>query len=214
MKAFKILVVLGGILLVIGLLLALGSPANLSKDSAYTIPSGAGYYYVYTLSGMFTGEQVTFNYTLSSSGIVDVYLLNAAAYSTYSNDLTVPSSLYANAGSTSGGGSVVIPTDGTYYLVVNHGSGSSGSSQTGEMTIDATGLNVTVLAIGIGLIIVGAVVLAVGYRMRSKAQPAPPGYVAPSQVTLFPPTGPGLPPSPSQGPPQGPPPPGSPPPSG
>lgn len=204
MKAFKVLVVLGGILVVIGLLLAVGAPKTLSKDSTFAFPGGAGYYYEYTLSGMFTGEQLTFNYVLNSTGSVDVYLLSADGYSSYSYDLTVPSSLYANPGSTSGAGSVVIPADGTYYLVVNHGSDSSALAQSGQMTIRATGLNVTVLAVGIALMVIGAVVLAVGYRMRSKAQPAPPGFASTSQVTLFPRSGQELPPPP-QPPPESPP---------
>ncbi len=217
MKAFKVLVVLGGILLILGIIVALGAQTSLSRDSTFSIPSGSGYYYVYTLSGMFTGEQVTFSYSVVSSGTVDVYFLTAAAYSTYSFDLTVPSSLYANPGAIAGSGTVSIPADGTYYLVVNHGSGYSGFAQSGGMTIGASGLNVTVLGIGIGLAIVGIALLAVGYRMRSKAQPVPRGYVPPSQVTMFPPSGQGLPPSPPPQPPQppqnpwppnGPPPPG------
>lgn len=212
MKRFKALIILGGIFLVIGLIAAVNAPANISKDSGWSIPSGAGYYYVYTLNGMFTGEHVTFNYALQSGGgSVDVYLLNSAAYSSYSYDLSVPSSLYANAGSTTGSASVVIPSDGTYYVVVNHGSGSSGSIQSGSMSIQATGLNVTVLAIGIVFAVIGIALLAVGYRMRGKAQRAPPGYMPPSQVTMFPTAGAGLPPPPEQSPqepwpPSGPPP--------
>ena len=212
MKKFRILVVLGGIFLVIGLLIALGSSANLSKDSTFTITSGTAYYYVYTLSGLFAGEQVTFSFALQSGGTVDVYLLNAAAYSSYSYDLSVPTSLYANPGAVSGSGSVVIPADGTYYLVLNHGSGSSGSAQSGTMSIQATGLNVTVLATGVTLAVVGIALLALGYRMRAVEHPAPPGYVAPTQVTMFP-SATALPPPPEQ-PEQGPPPPGSAPPSG
>lgn len=206
MKAFRVLVAVGGILLLVGLVLALGASANLSKDSNFTIPMGSAYYYQYTLSGMFTGEKVTFTYSLSSGGTVDVYLLNAAEYSAYSYDLTVISSLYANPGTASGTGSVVIPADGTYYLVVNHGSAFSGTAQSGTMSIRATGLNVVLLGTGVVLAVVGIVVLALGYRSRAKAQAAPRGYVPPSQVTMFPAAGQGLPPAPGQ-PPQEPPPP-------
>lgn len=211
MKRFKILVVLGGIFLILGLILAWGSPANLSRNSDFTFPAGAGYYYVYTLSGMFSGEHVTFNYALQSGGGVDVYLLNAAEYSAYEYDLSVTASLYANTASTSGTGNVVIPADGTYYLVINHDSASSGSAQSGSMAIQATGLNVTLLALGLVLAVVGIVLLALGYRMRGKAQAAPPGYAPPSQVTMFPTAGGGLPPPPQQ-PPEGPLPPSGPPP--
>ncbi len=213
MKAFKVLVVVGGVLLILGIILALGASTDDSRSSTFTIPGGSAYYYAYTFSGMFTGEQLTFNYDVSSSGTVDVYLLDAAAYGTYSYDLTVPSSLYASPGSVVGGGTVSIPADGTYYLVINHGNGYSGIAQAGQMTIHASGLNVTLLAVGIGFAVVGVVLLALGYRMRSKAQPVPRGYVAPSQVTMFPPSGQGLPPSP-QPPPENPWPPSGPPPSG
>lgn len=206
MRKFRVLVVLGGIFLALGLLFALGAQANDSKDSTFTIPSGAGYYYQYTLSGMFTGEQITFSYGVQSGGTVDVYFLNAAAYSSYSYDLTVPTSLYANTSTGSGTGSVVIPADGTYYLVVNHGSGFTTSAQSGQMSIRASGLNLTLLAAGIALVVVGIALLALGYRMRGKAQAAPPGYVSPSQVTMFPTSGQGLPPPPQQPPREGPPP--------
>lgn len=212
MKRFKILIVVGGILLVIGLIAAVNAPANISKSSGWSIPSGAGYYYVYTLSGMFSGEQLGFNYTLLSGGTVDVYLLNSAAYSSYSYDLSVSSSLYGRAASTSGTGSVVIPADGTYYLVVNHGTGSSGSTQDGTMSIQASGLNVTVLAFGLVFAAIGILLLAFGYRRRREAQVAPPGYAPPSQVTMFPTAGTGLPPPPQE-PPRGPSPPSGPPPS-
>ena len=208
MKSYRVLVVVGGILLVIGILLALGAPANDSKDSTFSIPSGAGYYYEYTLTGVFTGEEITFSYAVQSGGTVDVYLLSAAAYSSYSYDLTVPSSLYANASTVSGAGRVVIPADGTYYLVVNHGSGYTTSAQSGQMSIRASGLNLTLLAAGIVLAAIGIALLAVGYRLRGKAQVAPPGYARPSQVTMFPASAPGLPPPPLQ-PPQERPPPGS-----
>ncbi len=212
MKRFKALIIIGGIFLVIGLIVALGAPTNASSDSTFTVQSGAGYYYYYTLNGMFTGEQLTFTYALQAGGgTVDVYVLNSAEYSTYSYDLSVPSSLYANPTSTSGSGNVMIPAGGTYYLVVNHGSGSTGSLQTGSMSIQASGLNVTVLVIGLVFAVVGIVLLVLGYRMRSKEQRVPPGYAPPSQVTMFPTAGTGLPPPPQQ-PPQGPPPPTGPPP--
>lgn len=206
MKRFKVLVVVGGVLLIVGILIALGSPANGSKDSTFTIPNGAGYYYQYTFSGTFAGEQIDFSYAVQSSGTVDVYVLNAAQYSSYAYDLTVTSSLYANPGTVSGTGSVAVPESGTYYLVINHGSGFASSSQDGQMSIRTSGLNVPLLAAGIVLAAAGIVLLALGYRLRTKALAPPPGYLPPSQVLMFPPAGQGLPPTPQQPLPQSPPP--------
>ena len=175
MKKFKALMIVGGILLVIGLYVAVSSVYRSPTTITFEIPVGEENYN-YVELGLFSGAQLACEFT-SNSGPVDVRLFDEAQYRAYQWDGSGTGIANATGGSASF--AVTISKGGKYYITIDHGTGQAGSTQTGRLTYKITGTDVTMLAIGAVLLLIGVIMIAVGLQMKKK-EVVPQPYLPPS----------------------------------
>jgi len=183
LKKHKIVTAIGGILIALGLIGVLWGIQPTKGTETMTIPSGEGYYSYMKVSGWLNGH-LSGDFTVTS-GNVDFHILDGSQFKEYSYDLSHTGSLKSITDA-SGEFSVDLPSTGSYYITINHGSGYDTTSQEVTVNYKVTGLDLMFLIGGIVLLAVGAVLSLVGLRMRAKEPVAPgPAKPSPSDVTLF-----------------------------
>lgn len=141
-RSLKALIIVTILLLVAGSLLLYGSqfpgPAVIQGVETFQIPEGSGWHSFFELE-MLKGGHVALEYTESSDGAVNVFLLTEENYGLYQDTGRVLSPLEGTSGSTGIFG-LEIPSDGIYYLIFEHGRGFEASSQDIEVTYSFAGL--------------------------------------------------------------------------
>lgn len=80
--------------------------------------------------------------------------------------------MFVTTGKT-GSFSASILTPGNYFIVLQHGAASTNQIQNVTVNYLLDGSNPTVLGAGIGVLAVGVVMIFIGYRTASRAQPPP-----------------------------------------
>jgi len=195
MKAFKVLVIVGGILLSIGLILTLSAIGPGSTTRTLTIPAGAEWYFYYEFSLLFGGS-VSGEFRVLSSGSVNLYVMTQAQYDGFSQTGGGPS-VFTTGGS-SGTFSVNLPSGGKHFLVFTHGGGWEGVSQDVRTTFQVNGIEPTFFVGGIALILPGVALFALGLRKKRQAAAArpPESPQQPTGVVLYGPRPPEEPPKP------------------
>jgi len=195
MKAFQVLIIVGGILLSIGLTLTVSAIRPGSTTQTITIPAGAEWYAYYAFSVLFSGS-VSGEFQVLSSGSVNAYVMTQAQYDGFSQTGSGPSA-FATSGS-SGTFSVNLPSGGKYFLVFTHGAGWEGVAQDVRTTLQVNGIEPTFFVGGIVSFLIGVALVAVGLRKKRQAAAArPPEFPAqPKGVVLYGPPSPEEPPKP------------------
>jgi hypothetical protein len=184
LRKYKIVTAIGGILIALGLIGVLWGIQPTSGTETLTIPTGEGYYSYMKVSGWWNGH-LSGDFTLTSSGAVDFHVLDESQFEEFSNDFSHSGTLESIT-DTSGEFSVDLPSTGTYYLTINHGSGYDLTAQEVTINYKVTGLDLIFLIGGIVLLVIGAVLTLVGLRMKAKETVAPaPARPPPTDVTLF-----------------------------
>ena len=190
MKRFQVTIIAGGIFALIGvslLFVGAGLVANPAANSKQvTIPAGAAYYF-YIKYRIDAGVHFTVDFT-ATGGTVDAHLFNEGQYQTYAQSLG--GSGIASASGASGRLEVVIPAEGFYYVTFDHGTGYEGVAQDVHATIRTgsggiTSVSPGLAGAGIGLLIAGIAISAVGVRRKKRAESAMPFAPKPSTVVMF-----------------------------
>jgi|GEM_PF-3597636 len=195
MKAFKVLAIVGGILVSIGLILTVNAIVPGSTTETIAIPAGAEWYAYYEFSILFSGS-VSGEFQVLSSGSVNLYVMTQAQYDGFSLTGDGPS-LFTTSGS-SGTFSANLPSGGKHFLVFTHGGGWEGVIQDVRTTLRVSGIEPTFFVGGIVLVLVGVALSALGLRKKRQAAAArPPEFPPqPGGVVLYGPPPPEEPPRP------------------
>ncbi len=104
---------------------------------------------------------------LPSSALTAKYIFTEDQYTTFTTQY-VPQGLFSSLEHSSGSFSVSLPSPGNYYLIFTHGTGLETSSQEVNFSLNLDGYNPVILAVGVGLLVGGAISLGVGYHLRNK----------------------------------------------
>ncbi len=168
MKAFRILLVTGGILLIIGIYLAVPG-TGASGNGTYSVPSG-NFYYRITFN-MLKAGRISGQFSETSGNTISLYIFTSAQFDSYRNGVA-DQNLFAMSGS-SGSFSASVFSPGDYYLVLQHGANFVNQVQAVQLAWLLDGANPVLLGLGIAVLAVGVILSFVGYRMRARAAPPP-----------------------------------------
>lgn len=168
MRAFRALISLGGILVIIGIYLVLPAAA-VSNTETDTIPAG-NYFFRITFSVQKAG-QISGTFSETSGNSVTLFVFNGAQLDAYRTG--VNSGWMFTASGSSGSYSASIFSPGNYYLVLQHGSAYAAQSQSVQLTWTLDGMNPVWLGIGVSVLIVGVALSSLGYLKRRGALPPP-----------------------------------------
>lgn len=187
-----ILGIVGGIVLVAGIGFVFAGldtrPFTDRGTATFNIPAGAEWIYVFELD-MASGGRVAADFTVLSGGRVNAYVFDQASHDVYVNSPMAPPSL-ATASGAAGNLAAAIPSDGRYYLVFEHASGSEGLAQDVRVNYEfamvrpAPGSWVVPLAIGGIALVIGAGLIAGAFRLKKRVEKkVPPAAI--SDVVMF-----------------------------
>jgi hypothetical protein len=183
MKKSKIMTAVGGILIALGLIGVVWGIQPAKGTETLTIPSGDGYFGYLKISGWLNGH-LSGDFSVTSDGIVNFYILDPSQYDEYSYDLQ-PSDNMKSISASTGEFSVDLPSSGSYYMAIDHGSGYESMTQTVEINFEVTGFDMIFLFGGIVLAAIGAVVSLLGLRVRAKETVDVTAKPTISDVTVF-----------------------------
>jgi hypothetical protein len=189
MKGHKILAFIGYLLIIFGLgaLIWQGFLSEGSGTMNVTLPAGKDYYVAFpTQSSMWMNAH--FEGTISvDTGTVNMYFLNAHQYEKYIQTLNPGTSLWSSSRTANASFSLTAPDIGKYYVTVDHFGTTPSMTQTVTLTYKISGINLLYVIIGAILLMVGAIVSFVGFRMRKKEAetlPVPPAGPV-TEVKMF-----------------------------
>ena len=168
MRAFRALISIGGLLVIIGVYLLLPATA-VSKTETDTIPAG-NYFFRITFSVQKAG-QISGTYSETAGNSVTLFVFNGAQLDAYRTGVN-SSRMFATSGS-SGSYSASVFSPGDYYLVLQHGSAYSSQPQSVLLTWTLDGMNPVWLGLGVSVLIVGVALSSLGYLKRRGALPPP-----------------------------------------
>ncbi len=194
-RAAKVIAVLGVIVILIGLFALFYALTPAAAQETLAIPAGGQYYNYYTWN-VLSGGSVSGNWTCLNGTPVQVLVYNAGDYNAYTNGANL-SGLY-NTTAVSGTLDVPVSGFGTYYVVVQHGSGYESGEQDVFVSFTSTGTDPTSFFAGIAALVIGALMIVYGMRAVRKPAPASPAGYAPVRQTYG--YGAGAPPMPPSGP--------------
>ncbi len=168
-RPHRVLLVVAAFIVVFGFVLLDASrnpgPSSVRGEETFQIPDGREWHSFFELE-MLGGGSVFVEFEETSEGLVTLYLFNQGDYATYQETGLIPPAVGSMSGS-SGIFIVGIPSDGTYYLVFEHGEGYEALPQDVQVSyvfagISPTGPDRTVARTGFVLVMFGAVVGNVG----------------------------------------------------
>ena len=165
LEAFRILLVIGGVLGLAGSSLVASSFGS-SSSSTTSIPAGSIWYMYYEFDVLGPGS-LRGDYQETTGGALDLYVLTEAQYSSYRTGTNI-GSLWSLGSSNAGTIDVVLPGSGKYFLVADHGTSYEGVRQVVRFSLHLAGVNPTTFAAGIGLLGAGMVVAALGVLKRRR----------------------------------------------
>ncbi len=168
MKAFRVLLATGGILLIVGIYFAIPGTA-VSGNGTYSVPAG-NFYYRITLNLLKAGR-ISGQFSETSGNIISLYVFTGAQFDSYRNGVVGQDLFAISGGSGTFSASVVSPGD--YYLVLQHGANFVNQTQAVQLTWQLDGTNPVLLGLGITILVVGVILSLLGYRMRRRGAPPP-----------------------------------------
>ncbi len=184
LKAFRVLLIIGGVLGLAGISLVASSFGS-SASSTTSIPAGSIWYMYYEFDVLGPGS-LRGDYQETTGGALDLYVLTEAQYQSYRTGTNM-GSLWSLGSSNAGTIDVVLPGSGKYFLVADHGTSYEGVRQVVRFSLHLAGINPTTFAAGIGLLGAGVVVAALGVLKRRRFAIRAGGHVP---LTNAPSTGP------------------------
>ncbi|HET7404481.1 MAG TPA: hypothetical protein VFJ63_00010 [Candidatus Bathyarchaeia archaeon] len=191
MRAFRALISIGGLLIIISVYLLLPGGSISGTDTA-SIPSGANNFYRIGFN-VYKASEIAGSYSLSDGSSITLYVMNDQQLTAYKSGLGTSNMFVTSGPSSTFTASITGP--GNVYLVFQHGSSYTNQIQNVSVSWTLDGSNVTILAGGFALLIAGAVLTFIGYRKARSSQPPP----SASDVVMFnQPKPPETPPSPPQ----------------
>ena len=165
LKAFRVLLIIGGVLGLAGISLVASSFGS-STSSTTSIPAGSIWYMYYECNALGPGN-LRGDYQETTGGALDLYVLTEAQYESYRAGTNI-GSLWSLGSSNAGTIDVLLPGSGKYFLVADHGTSYEGVRQVVRFSLHLAGINPTTFAAGIGLLGAGMVVAALGVLRRRK----------------------------------------------
>lgn len=165
MKAFTVLLVVGTVLLPLGTAWTWQSFDPKPGVDTFTIPAGDRWHAALELN-VPPGAQISGDFQATAGGTVDVFVFDEDQYAAYANH-GFTEGLVARSGSR-GGFSVAVPSEGTYFVAVDHGPGYERQDQEVRLTWRTVGLHPALLAIGVGAFAVGIEFLILGLLGRHR----------------------------------------------
>lgn len=165
LKAFRVLLIIGGVLGLAGISLVASSFGS-STSSTTSIPAGSIWYMYYEFNVLGPGN-LRGDYQETTGGALDLYVLTEAQYESYRAGTNI-GSLWSLGSSNAGTIDVLLPGSGKYFLVADHGTSYEGVRQVVRFSLHLAGINPTTFAAGIGLLGAGMVVAALGILRRRK----------------------------------------------
>ena len=165
LKAFRVLLIIGGVLGLAGISLVASSFGS-SASSTTSIPAGSIWYMYYEFDVLGPGS-LRGDYQETTGGALDLYVLTEAQYQSYRTGTNM-GSLWSLGSSNAGTIDVVLPGSGKYFLVADHGTSYEGVRQVVRFSLHLAGINPTTFAAGIGLLGAGVVVAALGVLKRRR----------------------------------------------
>lgn len=169
MRPFRILIAVGGILLIVGIYLVI--PANsVSGNQTANIPPGAAYYYHIGFN-VVKGGRISGTFSNINLTSLQLFIFNDQQYSTYQSGGS-PDNMFTTTGA-SGSFSASIQTPGNYYLILQHTASMTNSGLIVQVSWLIDGSNITLLGAGLAVLAAAVAMIIVGYRKMGKSQPAP-----------------------------------------
>jgi len=165
LKAFRILLIIGGVLGLAGISLVASSFGS-SASSTTSIPAGSIWYMYYEFNVLGPGT-LRGDYQETTGGALDLYVLTDAQYQSYRAGTNI-GSLWSLGSSNAGTIDVVLPGSGKYFLVADHGTSYERVRQVVRFSLHLAGIDPTTFAAGIGLLGAGVVVAALGVLRRRR----------------------------------------------
>ncbi len=168
MKGFQALLIIGGLLIVVGVYLAI-PPTPFSATHTANIPSGANYYYQLAMD-VRKGGHISGTFSELSGNTILLYVFNSAQYDAYRSGGSVLDSMFQTSGST-GSFSVAVLTPGTYYIILQHAASTANQAQNVQVSYTIDGMNLIYLGSGLGVLAAGLILAIFGYRRKRKVTP-------------------------------------------
>jgi len=165
-RAFRALISLGGLLVIIGIYLVIPATA-VSSNETDTIPAG-NYFFRITFSIQKAG-QISGSYSETSGNPITLYLFNGPQLAAYKAG-DDSSRMFVTSGST-GSFAASVFSPGDYYLVLEHGAAYSSQAQNVQLSWTLEGMNPVWLALGISVLVIGVVLSSLGYLRRGALPP-------------------------------------------
>jgi hypothetical protein len=158
-KAFRILLIVGGVLALAGVSLVFSSFGS-SSSSTTSIPPGPNWYMYYEFNVLGRGN-LRGDYQETTGGDLDLYVLTAAQYASYRAGTNI-GSLWALGSSRAGTIDVELPGSGKYFLVADHGTTYEQVQQVVRLSIHLTGIDPTIFPVGVAIFTAGFVISTFG----------------------------------------------------
>ena len=160
------------VVLVLGLLLVFGGvslfvAANGPRDRAYTfsLPSQANRYQRIQVSILTAGS---IEVTYQSDYVITVWVMTEAQHAEFLQ--TGQAQGLGQDTGTSGRLTTALPSGGTYFVEIGHGSGYETTAETGVVRLSLSGLDPTLSVGGLGCVVGGTILAVVGFLYRGVAK--------------------------------------------
>ena len=160
------------VVLVLGLLLVFGGvslfvAANGPRDRAYTfsLPSQANRYQRIQVSILTAGS---IEVTYQSDYVITVWVMTEAQHAQFLQ--TGQAQGLGQDTGTSGRLTTALPSGGTYFVEIGHGSGYETTAETGVVRLSLSGLDPTLSVGGLGCVVGGTILAVVGFLYRGVAK--------------------------------------------
>src|SRR5947208_15302158 len=160
------------VVMVLGLLLVLGGvslfvAANGPRDRAYTfsLPNQANRYQRIQVNILTAGS---INVTYQSDYVITVWVMTEAQHAEFIQ--TGQAQGLGQDTGTSGGFTAALPSGGTYFVEIGHGSGYETTAEAGVVRLSLAGLDPTLFSGGLGCVVGGTILAVVGLLYRGVAK--------------------------------------------
>ena len=163
-RVFRVLLVIGGVLLLAGLALVFSSTGS-STSSTDSLPAGS--YYLFYQFNLFGSGTLRGEYQETTGGSVNLFVLTEVQFESYRAGRDV-GSLWSLGSSRAGTIDVALPGSGRYFLVADHGSAYEQVQQEIRFTLRLTGIDPTTFGAGLAFSGAGSLVMSWGVFSRRR----------------------------------------------
>ena len=166
LRQIRVLLVLGGVLLLAGQALVVSSFVPMTRGGTVTIPAGPNWFYAFEFNALGPARIDRSSPRWAAASSTSASSRRRSTASTRSSDSGTPCSRRQSrpARSTS-----VVPTSGIWYLVLDHGQGLEESIQDVRVAFRLAGVNPDLLLYGGAFTTIGAVLVLLDRRQKGKS---------------------------------------------